>query len=156
MKRFPTLTAVLAILLAPALALPSTTWTSVSTVSVSAESTTGTEAAPSSATAGMSLATSSRVDVYVCADVGATITAGASKFDVYFYDAAVGTWAKSDLVLSAATGARCAYATGNSPGKGIPILASRGRMAVVPNGATVSAGNITIWLLSVSLSGVAQ
>jgi len=148
--------ALLAILvLAPAIALGTTTWTPASSdASRSAKSvaTTGTEAAPAAATDGMNLNAVFVLDVMVCAASGQTITDGAS-LDVYVYDDMVGLWAKSDMTLTVSTGARCGYARGDSPGKGIPILGKRGRIAVVPNGLAVSSGSITIWHLATGAGG---
>jgi hypothetical protein len=150
MKRF---------LMAVALTLPifafaSTTYSRVALAdgsfrprSVKAVATTGSESAPSAATEGMDLTTVGAVDVIVCADSGQTITAGGT-IQVWFYDVDVGLWALSDYSLSVPTTKRCATTLGPSAGKGIPIIAKRGRIALVPSGMTVSSGGLTLYHLA--------
>jgi hypothetical protein len=144
----------LAVLLFPFFASASTTYTRVALAdgsfrprSVKATATTGSEAAPSGATEGMDLTTVGAVDVVVCADSGQTITLGGT-LQVYFYDVDTGLWALSDYNLSVPTGKRCGTTVGPSAGKGIPIIAKRGRIAVVPSGVTVSSGSVTIFHLA--------
>lgn len=147
----------LALVLAPALAFAAAaTWSSASTSetrSVKGVCAAGTSCdAPSAATDGMNLSVVRFIAVQACADSGQTITDGASA-DVYYYDADSGLWGKSDLSLSFPTGARCSWAEGNSPGHGLPILAARGRIAIVPNAMAVSSGGLTLWLLAVDAQG---
>ena len=153
MRRF-----VLAVLMVlPLGAFASTTYTAVSLAdgthrprSVKAVATTGSEAAPSAATEGMDLTTVGAVDIVVCADSGQTITSGGT-LQVWFYDVDTGLWALSDYNWAVPTGKRCATTLGPSSGKGVPIIARRGRIAVVPSGVTVSSGSVTIWHLAVQV-----
>lgn len=113
--------------------------------------------APSDATKGMNLAGVMRIAVQVCADLGQTITDG-NGLDVYWYDSRSGLWGKSNLTLTVGTGARCAWTDGDSPGRGIPILASGGpeaetRLAIVPNAMAVSIGAITVWIYAYDSGG---
>ena len=111
--------------------------------------------APTAATDGVALMDVSSIAVQVCADSGQTITDGAG-LDVYYYDPVSALWGKSALALTVATGARCAWAEGDSPGHGIPILARRGRIAIIPNAMTVSSGGLTVWIFALSVSGAVQ
>jgi hypothetical protein len=141
-------------LLFPMIAAASTVYSPISLAdgskrprSVKAVATTGSEAAPSTAAEGMDLTMVGAVDVVVCADSGQTITLGATV-QVWFYDVDTGLWALSDYSLSVPTGKRCATTIGPSAGKGIPIIARRGRVAFVPSGLTVSAGGLTLYHLA--------
>jgi hypothetical protein len=159
MRTIRTLIAVLTALAAGPAFAAAATWTTIGSSGLSAIGVcaAGTSCdAPTATTDGISLANATVVDVYVCADASQTITDG-DGFDVYFYDARViGGWAKFNLTpYKAATGRRCAYVQGDSPGKGFPILARPGRMVVVPTSAAVSSGGLTIYLLASNASGIA-
>jgi hypothetical protein len=148
----------LAVLMLPMVAGASTTYSRIALAdgslrprSVKAVATTGSESAPSAATDGMDLTMVGAVDVVVCADSGQTVTSGGT-LQVWFYDVDTGLWALSDYNLSVPTGKRCATTVGPSSGKGIPIIAKRGRIAVVPSGVTVSSGSVTIFHLATQAS----
>lgn len=113
--------------------------------------------APSDATKGMNLEGVFRIAVQVCADSGQTITDG-DGLAVYWYDGRSGLWGKSGLSLTVGIGARCAWAEGDSPGHGIPVLVSGGpassaRVAVVPTAMTVSSGGLTVWIYAADSLG---
>jgi len=147
MKRI--LTAVLALI--PALALGTPSWATISGYTYSAVQTgaTGSDSAPSGASDGANLSAGTlneaAFEIYVCAASSQTITGG-SSVDLYYYDATVAAWT---LVASYTikTGTQCVYVQGDSPGKGIPVIAKRGRVAPVLNGITFSSGTGTVYVL---------
>jgi hypothetical protein len=130
------------------------TWTLTGARSAKAVCASGTCDAPTLATEGANLDAVSAVSVLVCADSGQTITGG-SGVSLYFYDATPALWGKKGTALTVPTGSRCAFAEGDSPGLGIPVIAPRGRLAAIPIGITVSSGGVTVFVLATGVKGEA-
>lgn len=108
---------------------------------------------PSDATKGMQLNNVTRISIEVCADSGQTITGG-SGILLYAYDATSGLWGQFNATAyTVKTGARCAWVQGSAIGVGIEIAASRGRLAAVPSGMTVSSGSLTVYMNAVDANG---
>jgi hypothetical protein len=147
--------AVLAVLVVPSLSwAAAATWTATGARSAKAVCASGTCDAPTLATEGANLDAVSAVSVLVCADSGQTITGG-SGVSLYFYDGTPALWGKKGTALTVPTGSRCAFAEGDSPGLGIPVIAPRGRLAAIPIGITVSSGGVTVFVLATGVKGEA-
>jgi hypothetical protein len=129
-------------------------WTATGARSAKAVCASGTCDAPTAATEGANLDAVSAVSVLVCADASQTITGG-SGVSLYFYDATAALWGKKGTALTVPTGSRCAFAEGDSPGLGIPVIAPRGRLAAIPVGITVSSGGTTVYVLATGVKGEA-
>ena len=104
----------------------------------------GTEAAPTLITEGITLNTVASIGVVAEAAVGQTFTAApAGTLRIYIWDEFVGAWARcmdcGEPVITAASERRQAFAS-------FTIGERRGRFALVPNGVTLSAGTLTIYL----------
>lgn len=126
-----------------------TTWTDNS-ISAQGAFTTGTEAAPATATAGLSLCPpafgSKRlkgVAVTLAADLGQTLS-GAGSLLCYVYVPALAAWSRCpDLdVAVSVSGVRAQ--TWSAPE--ILVGQASSRIAYVPSGVTVSAGALTAYL----------
>lgn len=101
-----------------------------------------TGSAPTLSTDGRTLVNGSGVKVRLCADSGETLS-GAGTMDVYAYDEDDGLWALvPSLALTipaAASGARCVYVLEDRA-----TTVPTGRVAIVPNAATLSGGNLSV------------
>lgn len=126
----------------PAIVVAGATWSADTTpglgfsVSVKATSSTGTETAPTSATAGVSLKSAHAIDVYV-ESISGNMSAG--RLDAYFYNPSSGAWSRSfepDYSLStSAVGSRAYY--------GLPMHPSASRFALEPVGLGTT---VTVYL----------
>lgn len=104
----------------------------------------GTEAAPTLVTEGISLGTVATIGIVAQAAAGQTFTAApAGALHIYVWDNFVGAWARcsdcGEPAITLASERRQAFAS-------FTVGERRGRFAVVPNGVTLSAGNLTIFL----------
>jgi hypothetical protein len=164
MKRYLIAVSLLVALSAPQPAAATTTWTPVSVTlanpyrssrSAQAVCTTGSEAAPSGATAGMSLSGVRGFLVLVEAVTdGATVAGG--KLLAYLYNEVTGRWLPiPDLDLTMPAAAAQGYAfLGPSPAIGQPVVAGAwGRIAYVPSSMTISAGSASVKLLATGTGG---
>lgn len=129
-------------LLLPTLALGAT-WTIVTVgpaanTGSSTQNLTGT--APSTASEGYGVGGRKWCVMTVCAQAGATLTAGGVQG--YFYQPFLGLWARSPALDWTLTGgSRCAVAPT------LQLANQLGRIEIVPNAVTVSAGTqVTIYL----------
>jgi hypothetical protein len=150
-----------ALVLAVVLAGPSlswaaaATWTAASGASRSVVGTcsgSGTCDVPSAATDGINLDAVASVSIVVCAASGQTISSG--TVTLYYYDAAVGLWAKSPQTFTPSASVRCAVLEGDSPGHGIPVITPRGRMAPKLD-VTLSSGSATVYILATGVKSEA-
>ena len=116
---------------------------------VKAVCSTGTETFAEAATDGLLLDRATAWDVIVEADSGQTLS-GAGTLRAYVYDAGAAGWARApdfDITVPAGVAsARRYYPLAGSPGKGVPVLASQGRIGYAPNGVTISSGGVTIYI----------
>jgi hypothetical protein len=127
-----------------------TTWTTLGGNSRSSRAacTTGTEAAPSGAEDGSLLSGVGGFSVVVEADAAQTLS-GAGTLLAYLYSDVTGRWSRApdlDLYVSASA----------VRGQGFPgfaVSSSRGRVAYVPSGVTVSGGGVTIDILASDIGG---
>jgi hypothetical protein len=117
----------------PAMVLAGATWTADTSSALGtstgrkATSTTGTETAPTSATAGISLKGANAIDVYVEA-ISGNMTA--AHLHPYFYNPSSGVWSRSfepDFTLSTSAVSSQAY-------HGLPMHPSASRFSLEPSG----------------------
>jgi len=133
----------------------SITWSDVSSGAtgyakcVKAICTTGTETFGAAATDGLLLDRLTGWDVLVQADSGQTLS-GAGTLQAWVYDPIQLVWARApdyDISVPASLASiRNFYPLAGSPGKGVPVIASQGRIGYTPNGVTISSGGVTIYI----------
>jgi hypothetical protein len=104
----------------------------------------GTEAAPTLVTEGLSLANLRAISVVAEADAGQTFTAAPTgTLAIYLWDPSVGAWARcrdcGEPVISEASARHQAFAA-------FDVLGPDGRIAFIPVGVTLSAGGVTLYL----------
>lgn len=134
-------------LLAPGLALGTTTWEATGTRSVKATCTTGSESAPTAATEGALLSGVSGFAVVI--EAGASQTVAGGSLLAYVYNDVSGLWGRApELDLSVPATATRVYAF-----SGFTVTAPRGRIAYVPSGVTISSGSATVYINAASPTG---
>lgn len=128
-----------------------TTWSSIDGSSVLATCTTGSEsiAYNAAATAGIAIGSFGSLIITINAATATETVAGGSLV-CYYYNSQTTRWVRyPDLDLSLGATTLNGYTfSGPSPGLGIPIIGRRGdRIAWIPSGVTVSAGNASVYHL---------
>jgi hypothetical protein len=122
------------------------TWTATGTRSAKAVCTTGTESAPADGLTpadGLGAILSDAKGYYVCIEADSAQTlSGAGTLHAYLWNPLSGVWARfpdGDFTVSVSAKRGMGF-LGNE------VVSGRGRVAYVPNGVTVSAGGLTIYI----------
>lgn len=108
------------------------------------------DSAPALATDGMSLQSVAGFKVVLEADAAQTLS-GAGSLTCFTWDDAIAGWARysdADITIPAAIASNRRYGAVS-----FQVQAPRGRVAFVANGVTVSAGNLTLYMIASNLQG---
>jgi hypothetical protein len=100
------------------------------------------------ATDGMALANTKGFAVWVCADLGETITT-AFVLTAYAQHPYLALWGPAPIwdLSGSETGVRCEYLDA------FPVFSPAGRVGYAPSAGAVSSGDVTIWIVATGNSG---